>query len=216
MTALVSHVPGLSWLSRPLVLLSTLAHESGHGLTAILVGGRFLSLTLWPDGSGVAPWIGPPSALPRAVVAAGGLVGPACAAALGFYLSQRLAWARPTLGVASGLLAVGLVLVVRGGFAWLYVASLAAALAAAARWARPTLARFVLVFLSVQLAASVFTRADYLFTPVAHTGQGTFPSDVAMIAEALWLPYWFWGALCGAFSLIVLLVGVRVFWRRAP
>jgi membrane-associated phospholipid phosphatase len=67
------------------------------------------------------------------------------------------------------------------------------------------------VFLAVQLALSVFSRGDYLFTDVARTGEGTFPSDVANMSSALFLPYWFWGALCGAFSVAVLALGLRAY-----
>lgn len=38
----------------PFRLLVTFAHESGHGLSAILTGGRFLEFKVFQDGSGVA------------------------------------------------------------------------------------------------------------------------------------------------------------------
>jgi membrane-associated phospholipid phosphatase len=72
-----------------------------------------------------------------------------------------------------------------------------------------------LVFLAVQLSLSVFSRGDYLFSEVARTGSGDFPSDVANMADALFLPYWFWGATCGAFSVAVLVVGLWAFLRSA-
>ena len=37
-------------LAYPLVLLSTLAHELGHGIAALLVGGGFESFVLYADG----------------------------------------------------------------------------------------------------------------------------------------------------------------------
>ena len=75
-------------------------------------------------------------------------------------------------------------------------------------------AQLALVFVAVQLALSVFSRADYLFTRVAGNPNGLFPSDVEHMARLLWLPYWFWGVLCGAFSLAVLGWGLRMYWRR--
>ena len=68
------------------------------------------------------------------------------------------------------------------------------------------------VFIAVQLALSVFSRGDYLFTQWAETGSGRMPSDVQQMSEALFLPYWFWGAACGLISVVVLLVGLRVFF----
>ena len=31
---------------------------------------------------------------------------------------------------------------------------------------------------------------------------------------ALFLPYWLWGFVCGAFAVMVLLYGLRTFWGR--
>ncbi|HSS52021.1 MAG TPA: M50 family metallopeptidase, partial [Thermoanaerobaculia bacterium] len=47
-------VPYGQVLARPLLLLSTLAHEMGHGLTALLLGGRFQRLEMWASGAGVS------------------------------------------------------------------------------------------------------------------------------------------------------------------
>ncbi|MDA8021296.1 MAG: M50 family metallopeptidase [Thermoanaerobaculia bacterium] len=212
-TLLLYVIPFGDRIAYPLMLLSTLAHEAGHGLMALLVGGSFHRLTVWPDGSGVAHWSAEPSRLRLAAVAAGGLVGPALAAALGFHLGRRPGFARRTLGAVAIVLAVALILLVRGLFAWLFVATVAALCALVARRADAKTARLVLIFLSVQLALSVFSRADYLFTPVATTASGSMPSDTALIAQALWLPYWFWGTLCGAVSVFALIYGIRAYWR---
>lgn len=212
-TALLYLVPYGEFVAYPLMLLSTLAHEAGHGLAAVLVGGHFFQLSLWADGSGVAHWSAEPGRLRLAVVAAGGLVGPAMAAAVGFALGRRPALSRRALGAVALLLVLALLVLVRGLFGWLFVAFVAVCCGLTARYADREVARMVLIFLSVQLALSVFSRADYLFVAEAATGQGSMPSDTAIIAQALWLPYWFWGLLCGAVSLSVLAYGVRAYWR---
>ena len=73
-------------------------------------------------------------------------------------------------------------------------------------------AQWMLLFVGVQLALSVFSRADYLFTATAQTGAGDHPSDVAHISEALLLPYWFWGASIGLVSVLVLVGGLASFF----
>src|SRR3954453_16994486 len=80
-------VPYGRYLARPLLLLSTLAHEMGHGLTALLLGGRFQRLEMWARGAG-APPLAPPGfgRVREGLPLAGGLVGPAVAAALCFKL----------------------------------------------------------------------------------------------------------------------------------
>jgi len=40
-------LPFGGFLARPFVLLSTLAHELGHGLTSLLLGGGFRRLQMW-------------------------------------------------------------------------------------------------------------------------------------------------------------------------
>jgi hypothetical protein len=211
-TALLYAWPLGRTLSYPLVLLSTLAHEMGHGVAAIIVGGSFRSFELHPDASGLAMTTAN-GRFAEAFVAAGGLVGPSIAALIFFVMGKRPGLARFCLGFTGTLLALALLLVVRGGFGWIFIAALALsclliAWADSARWSQ-----LVLVFGGTQLALSVYSRGDYLFTPVAHTSQGLMPSDVAQMSDALLLPYWFWGAACGALSVAVLVFGVRYYWR---
>jgi membrane-associated phospholipid phosphatase len=104
---------------------------------------------------------------------------------------------------------------VRNLVGWLTVGAFAALFLGVALKAGAEAARTVLVFLSVQLSLTVFSRGGYLFTPSAQTANGVMPSDVANMATALFLPYWFWGAVCGAFSVAVLIIGARSYLRAA-
>jgi hypothetical protein len=201
------------YLAWPLLLLSTLAHEVGHGLTAVLLGGDFESFRLWSDGSGVATYAAEPSRLMVALVAAGGLIGPAIAAASIFLLARNHKRARGLCFGSAAVLMILLVWVVRNLFGAFFVIMVAAVLVAIGLWASTEMCQLTLVFLAVQLALSVFSRGDYLFTPVAVTAGGAMPSDVAQMADALLLPYWFWGFGCGALSIVALLIGLKAYWR---
>lgn len=211
-TAVLYAVPEARLLSYPLVLISTLAHELGHGLTAVLVGGKFASFELYPDASGIA-LTGTSGRLQQAAVVAGGLIGPSVAGVSLFVMGKTPARARTCLGLIAASFVLLLVLVVRNTFGWVFIAGLGATCALIA-WRGPALlSQLVVVFAGTQLALSVYSRGDYLFTPVAATSFGEMPSDVALLSEALWLPYWFWGALCGAISVAVILFGVKYYWR---
>lgn len=201
------------YLVYPLMLLSTLAHELGHGVTALLVGGHFERFEMWADGSGVAMWGGSGGRLQLALVAAGGLVGPALVAALAFVCGRTARGARGALFAAAFFLALVLLLVVRNLFGFVFVLAVFFLCFLVALKASDEIAQLILVFLALQLALSVFSRGDYLFTPVAQTAAGTMPSDVGQMAAALFLPFWFWGALCGLFSVAVLVFGLRAYWR---
>jgi hypothetical protein len=156
----------LRCVAYPLLLLSTLAHEMGHGIAALLAGGEFRSFELYSDGSGLAHTAAG-SSLTAAIVAAGGLVGPAVAAALSFFAGKRPATARVFLALLCVGALVALLWVVRNAFGWLFVGCFAALLGALAFRASPRVSQIVLVFLGTQLGLSVFSRSDYLFTSTA-------------------------------------------------
>ena len=208
-----SYLPVAGVLGHLLLLFSTLTHELGHGLTAILVGGDFHKLIINWDASGVTSWSGHGGRIANALVAAGGLVGPSIAAAL-IFLSARSSdpkflWS--TRIFAAGLLVAG-VFTARSFWALLFTVGLGALLFILVSLLSRAQLEAVMVFIGVQLSLSVFTRADYLFTKSAGPG---LPSDVAHMASALFLPYWFWGALCGLFSLGVLFLGARCYVAKS-
>jgi len=208
-------VPFGDVLSYPLVLLSTLAHEMGHGLTAMAVGGHFESFKLYADGSGVAQWSGKPSRLDRALVSAGGLIGPAVVAAVLFFLGKWARMARVALICIGAALVLALVLLIRNVFGLFFVGLIAGLCLWIGIKGSLRAAQIAVVFVAVQLALSVFSRADYLFTDTANTANGPMPSDVAQISDALFGPYWMWGGLCGAVSVGVLLGGLWLYLRGA-
>ena len=208
-------VPFGGFLSYPLVLLSTLAHELAHGLMAVLVGGKFEAFELYSDGSGVARWSGRPSRLSLAMVAGAGLIGPAIAAWMCFVLAKRARLSRLSMVVFGTLLIAAMVLVIRNAFGWVFVGSVAAVSMAIGLKASRETAQLSLVFVGTQLALSVFSRSDYLFTSVAQTANGPMPSDTQQIANALIGPYWLWGMVAGLISLSVLWFGLRSFLKGA-
>jgi hypothetical protein len=209
-TLALQWLPWLSWLGWPLLLVSTFAHELGHGLAAMAAGGRFTALVLWQDGSGVAAYSGRFSALALAWIAAVGLLGPPLAALLLLLAGRRSASAHRALAVAAAVLLASAVLWAGSLFTVAFCLLLALLLGLLAWRASQAVSQVVCVFLAMQLALASFARSDYLFTPVARTAQGPMPSDVAQIADALWLPYWLWGGLIAALSLCLLLFGA---WR---
>jgi Peptidase M50B-like len=200
----------------PLTLFATFAHEMGHGLTALLLGQHFDQLRLYADGSGLALWYGAPGRLARALIAAGGLVGPSFA---GIGLLLLAATPRRARAVLAGLAAVIVIIVAlwaRNPFAVVFLLLLAGFLGLAARMLPDYAAAFLVSFMAVTLCLSWFADLDYMFSAYAEVDGGRHPSDSAIIAQALWLPYWFWGGIVALFSFAVLSLGLlRVSRRRA-
>jgi hypothetical protein len=212
-TLLLYFIPFGDLIAYPLLLVSTVAHELGHGIAAQLAGGTFVELHMWSDASGRAELAGDFGRFGRAFYAAGGLCGPAIVAALGFIAGRRPFSSRVALIAAGVALCFFEIWVVRSFFGLFFIAVLAALCLFVGIRSKGWLSQFVLLLLSVQLALSVFSRGDYLFTDTAHMHDGPQPSDVGIMADALFLPYWFWGLACGAFSIVVLLAGLYVFVR---
>lgn len=206
-------IPYGHYVAYPLLLISTLVHELGHGVAAVLVGGDFISFKMWADGSGVALHTAPPGGAANAFIAAGGLCGPAVVAAGMIALAPRPKWARYALGGFGVVLALALLLVVRNGFGVAFTAILAAVSLLIALRGGAQLAQGALLFLAVQLALSVYSRGDYLFMQWANTEAGRMPSDSQHMAMAMGGSYWFWGGLCAAFSVAMLAAGAWAFWR---
>ena len=210
-TLILYYVPYGRFLGYPLVLLSTLVHELGHGIAAMLCGYEFIEFQMFSDGSGFAATEGRKGRLATAFVSAGGLIGPAFVAALFFRMGRNSRHARVALYGFAFSLVIALVFVVRNFFGVVFVGATAALCVSVAHAGRdkPWLAHAFLLFLACQLSLAVFSRADYLFTATARTAEGVHPSDVQKMADALFLPYWFWGALCGLISVFVVFRGLR-------
>ncbi|MBZ0231232.1 MAG: M50 family metallopeptidase, partial [Deltaproteobacteria bacterium] len=214
--------PGLQFIARPLLYLSTLVHEMGHGVGALLGGGDWIDFRLFADGSGYATTATVRGDdFGRALTCAAGLVGPAVAAAVFMVMGLRARLARWALAATGAFFAVSLVLWVRGSFGVAFVAIVAAACLGIAWKASDEVSRVSLLFLATQLALSVYSRGDYLFEDYVDgqmSGGERVASDTQSMADALGMTYWFWGLVCAAFSAAVLVFAVWLYVRppRAP
>ena len=201
-------VPYGRQLLYPLTLLATYAHEMGHGITALLTGSEFDQLVLHADGSGTALWSGNPGRLATALIAAGGLAGPTFAGIGLLLVSRNPRHARTILACLAALIVATVVLWSRNAFGVLFLISVAATLGIAARMLPPAAAFFLLHFIAATLCLSWFNHLGYLFSAQAVVNGVTLPSDSSVIAQALWLPYWFWGGAVALFSMAVTAWGI--------
>ena len=102
---------------------------------------------------------------------------------------------------------------VRNGFGFVAMLLIGLALAAVARWGSEPVRIVSVQFLAVQLALSAWSTRDYLFVSTFER-NGTQRSDTQRIADELFLPHWFWGALIGGLSIVVLVWAFWVAWLR--
>jgi hypothetical protein len=215
-TLAVYVTPGLRFIAVPLLYLSTLVHEMGHGVGALLSGGVWHDFHLFTDGSGYAT-TSRDDGFASALTCAAGLVGPAVAAAVFMVMGLRARLARWALGATGAFFAVSLVFWVRGAFGIAFVALVAATCLGIAIRASQETSRVALLFFATQLALSVYSRGDYLFDDYVD-GQMSdgkrVASDTQTMADAIGMTYWFWGLVCAAFSAAVLLGAVWLYMRE--
>ena len=218
LSAALPFVPYGRRLLYPFAWITTWAHEMGHGLTALLMGGRFHSLELYADLGGQALTAVPDNGLAPAAVAAGGLLGPAVAGGLVIWLGARAASARWVLGLLATLLVASALLWVRSGlgfFVTLAFGLVFGALAVVLGGKAGELTRLVITQLvGIQLCLGSLASLDYMFTKEFPRGGLMIPSDTELIARQLWLPYWFWGALIALVSFAILLFAFHRAWLR--
>jgi hypothetical protein len=66
----------------------------------------------------------------------------------------------------------------------------------------------------VQACISTYQHAGYLFSPGGSIAGQTQRSDTAAIADALLLPYWFWGGAISVVILVLLVASLGFAFRR--
>lgn len=196
----------------PFALFATWVHEMGHGLTALLVGGRFDALHIFGDASGVAQ-IRVPDGAPEALASAGGLIAPPLVGALSLAIGRGPRRARAVLGGLSLAMLASLVVWVRSPVGIVSVSCVALLLAAVARWGGPRVAVVGAQLLGLLLGLDAVQRADYLFAASARVGGRVQRSDVSAIADAVGGSYVLWGALITALGALMLGAGLWAAWR---
>jgi Peptidase M50B-like len=203
-------VPLGYYLLYPLTLLGTFVHEMGHGLTALLLGNSFSQMVMNMDGSGMAHWSGNPGRINVALIAAGGLVGPSVAGSILLMVSRTTRGARLMLMLMAAFMGLCALIWVRNVFGLAFVLGWAAFFYIASKIPSDRVATFVLHVVAITLCMAIFRDIDYMFSDHANVSGVMNPSDSAQMAKALFLPYWVWGAIVAAFSVIVMWIGIGV------
>ena len=194
----------------PFTLLATWVHEMGHGVAALVSGGRFDHLEIFADASGVAYT----ASAHHAFVAAAGLIGPPLAGALILAAARNAKRGGAILLMLSAAILFSLLLWVRSAVGFLALAPLSFILAAFALWAgqsRMVLAQLV----GVLFALDTVARIDYLFMSTAMIGGETRTSDISSVAEGLGGPTLLWGVLIAVLDFGLLYLGLRAAWAPA-
>lgn len=107
---LAPHNETVGSLLYPFRLIVTFVHEAGHGIAALLTGGRFIEFRVFPNGAGLATTAGGN----RLIITQMGYLGAAFFGAILLYAANRLRRVR-LVAVLTGLFFIGCALLFTGG-----------------------------------------------------------------------------------------------------
>ncbi|MBE9198698.1 MULTISPECIES: M50 family metallopeptidase [unclassified Nodularia (in: cyanobacteria)] len=211
-TILLWQIPGGDYILYPFSILATWFHEMGHGLMALLLGGRFHQLQIFSNGSGVATYsisraLGP---IGPALVAAAGPMGPSLAGAGLILASRTFTVTSLSLKFLGGFLLLSTLLWVRSWFGLLAIPILGIIILGISLKAPRWIQEFAIQFLGVQACVSVYHQINYLFS---YSAGPLGLSDTGQMQKYLLLPYWFWGGLMAIASLVILAQSLRIAYR---
>lgn len=99
---LLAVVPFIGLINYPFRLLLTMVHELGHGLAALVTGGKFNWFVIYPNGSGLTQTAGGW----RFVIIPAGYLGVALFGAILILLGRSHRWSRRAMAVIGGALIV--------------------------------------------------------------------------------------------------------------
>jgi hypothetical protein len=210
------NIPQLDFLLYPFRLFVTFVHEAGHGLAAILTGGRFLQFTILPNGSGYATTAGGV----QAIILPAGYLGAALFGAVLFYLANSLPYPRH-ISVVLGVLVIGIAFLFGGLFS---LATLVGVLIGVALIAIGRRGHYDINLLTLNLLATITSLNAVLdlFGLIRSSGvrMGSIRNDALAFQQEVFplIPAAVWAFLWSAIA--VLMLGAAIYysvihpWRR--
>ncbi|MDX2139916.1 MAG: M50 family metallopeptidase [Chloroflexota bacterium] len=195
------NIPQLGFLMYPFRLFVTFVHESGHGLAAILTGGRLEGFLVNADGSGLARTVGGS----LAVILPAGYIGAACFGAGLFYLTNTVQHTR-VIAVVLGVLLLIVTLLYTGIFSLAGVVGIIGGLLLIALgWRGPRwLNLLVLNVLALLTALHSILDLIFLINNTSASAMGV-RNDAAAFSAAITplVPPVLWAVLWAAIALVV-------------
>lgn len=210
-TAIAWQFPEGRLILYPFTILGTWFHEMGHGFSALLLGGNFIRLDIFPDGSGLAAHSGSSylGNIGRALIAAGGPVGPTIAGSVFIIASKKEKPAKLILLLLSFILIVSAILWIRTFFGLSIIIAFGLITGLIALKGKPSLQKASLQFLGIQAFMSLYLSINYLFSKGGVVDGKAFNSDTQVMADNLLLPFWFWGGLIILLSLFLIYLSLK-------
>ncbi len=218
LTLIIWNLPFGGILLYPFVLLGTWFHEMGHGLMALILGGEFLKLEIFANGSGLAYtnpkgfWIN--YDIGRALVGLGGLLGPPIAGSIMIISGRHKKWARISLIILACMIFLSVGIWIRTVWG-IIILSIIGLFIVYVSWKGSTRNQQLLVqYLGLQASLSTFLQVFYLFTEKATVGGKEALSDTAKIAQHTFGNYFMWGCIISVITIAIIIYSFKLATRE--
>jgi hypothetical protein len=203
-------LPYLGWVQYPFILLGTWFHEMGHGVTSLILGGTFEFLEIYKNGGGVAyanlanSYL--PSSLAKAIMAAGGLLGPAIIGSIFIAAAKYHKSSMILLRLLVGVIILSLLLWIRSFWGLIVMSAYVFVLLGIMYLKNRKLEVITILFLGLQCILSTYLQIDYLFTKQFERNGAVQKSDTQVIAENTFGVYWLW-------AIVIMLSRSYIIWK---
>lgn len=213
---MVWHLPYGNYILYPFTILTTWLHEMSHGLCALLLGGIFNNIDIYPDGSGLA-YYGftlPRDNLKHAFVASGGTIEASVLGALLVVSSGYCRLTKVILILMGYLMSFSVIYLLSSLFGIIAISILAISTLGIAFFGAVSLRQFLVQVFGIMSCVGVYREFPCLFTKSVLVNGKLLLSDTEQIAQALFFPYWFWGSLIVLTSVGLLLLSLAAVYYR--
>lgn len=211
-------IPYTAFLTYPFRLFVTFIHEGGHAIAALLTGNTVRSLSVSIDTSGLTEtYTAQGGTLAQMFISSAGYLGAMSFGALLLVLIRRTVAARLML-FGSGALVLALTVIYGlivpltyysfSPFTIVAGVLIGLGLVAAARYASPRVANFLISFLAVQCVLNaLFDLKTVLFLSVSSDAH----TDAGNMYAATGVPAIIWALLWGGLAFVILSVALRAY-----
>jgi len=205
----------LAWFLRrsrvmyPLILVTTLLHECGHALAAILTGGKVKQIKVSRTGGGIATTQGGN----RFIIYNTGYLGSIILGFLIFWLTYTR-FGEYTLTILGTLLLFIILFWVRDIFTFFFSASIAIVLMVGGAIAQGGIEKFITRFLGVCCVLYSFLDMSYYIKNIKQVDFLIQGDDARALSQVTHIPAFVWRAVWWVISLGVLLLLFKVALKR--
>lgn len=194
LTIIIWQIPFGRYVLFPFTILGTWFHEISHGLFSIILGGNFLRLEIFQDGSGIAVHTGDlfMGEIGNAIVAGAGPMGPAFFGTILIRSSFNEKTSKYALMTLALFQILSTIIWIRSFFGFVIIIIIGMSLLYISIKSNYIIIKNTIVFLGIQAFLSLYLSIGYLFSQSGNIGGKSFVSDTGVMQNSLYLPYWFW------------------------